>query len=330
MSFIKHPFANYPFNEKQLDADIKTLIKELDFYNTSRKIGKVIADKNITDANNLLCWAYFEWMDAMATEADEDIVSCGEAALAIISDILAQTPDHKPSLKLKNYIDKQIARVHKVNKQYEKFKKIPIDQLTLEQVKDYAYFLGDFKTDKDSKQIEYQLWERLYNEQPDQYTYYHPEAKRDMEVYGNRYFNLNRMAHVLWEGLGQYEAARPLLWQLINWSDIKDVSQYSFGIDGAIKSLAFEAIEKEDANEFIRLINTLESKYQEISNYKKDNKYPIIPSSELIELIRFGLKSNHKATLVYLLLILTNNKYFTTKDTDAIALIDKAKAMVNQ
>jgi hypothetical protein len=74
------------------------LIKELDFYKTAREIQRIIIQKDLVDANTHLCRAYFEWMDAMATELDSDILSFGASALAITKDILTKDPEHKPTL----------------------------------------------------------------------------------------------------------------------------------------------------------------------------------------------------------------------------------------
>lgn len=247
-----HPFEKYPFDVKKLPAAISREVAHFDFYTTSRAIEKAIVTDNLSDANTLLCWAYFVWIDAMALQTGAEILSSGESALKIIAGILEKESGHKPSLKLQKFINDEIKQVHKANKWYDKFHDKPIQSLSLEEAEDFALFLSDCANDEKFKEKEYQLWLRLYNEKPD----------------SSRFYNLCRVASVLWRDLKRFEEARPLLWQVINWPSVKDAAVYSYNISNAIQYLLLEAADKRDEPEFIRLTELMISKFGELNEYR--------------------------------------------------------------
>lgn len=257
-----HPFEKYPFDVKKLPAGIRQEVERFDFYTTSRAIEKSIVSDNLSDSNTLLCWAYFVWIDAMALQTGAEILSSGEDALKIITEILGKEPGHKPSLKLQKYINDEIKKVHKANKWYDKFHDTPIESLSLKEAEDFAFFLSDCANDEKFKEKEYQLWQRLYNEKPDVYS------TAVKEFYGFKFYYLCRISNVLWRDLGRFEEARPLLWQIINWPSVKDAELYSYNISSAIQLLMLEAVEKRDEAEFIRLTELMISKFAELNQYR--------------------------------------------------------------
>ncbi|RPE08914.1 hypothetical protein EGT74_18015 [Chitinophaga lutea] len=261
-----HPFDKYPFDVKKLPSGIRRAVEDFDFYSTSSAIGKIIAQDNLGDSNSLLCWAYYVWIDAMEMQTGAEILSCGESALKIIAEILEKEPGHKPSLKLQKYINGEIKKVYKANKWYDKFHDTPIESLSLKEVEDFAYFLSDCANDGKFKEKEYRLWQRLYDEKPDTSL-----NERTGELYyGFKFYYLCRISNVLWRDLKKFEEARPLLWQVINWPSVKDAELYSYNISNAIQLLMLEAIEQNNAPEFVRLTELMISKFGEINQYRSE------------------------------------------------------------
>jgi len=333
MSNIKHPFASYPFEEEKLDPVIQQLIKHLDFYKTAGEIQRIIIQKDLTDTNTHLCWAYFEWIDAMATELDSDILSFGTSALAIIQEILAKDPEHKPTLKLKKYIEKAIDKIHKANKKFEKFNKVPLESLSLDDVSDFAWFLTENKHDKASKEIELKLWTRLYQEKPDTYVKKGTGFQKDMEYYGMNYYYLFHIAQVLWEGLGRYEEGRPILWKLINWENPKDVNQNNWTTP-CIILLLFEAIDKNDQKEFSRLLRYQESKYHAMNAYRRSienpkDMIPITTDENIGKLLTFALEVNEREAIKYILDSMCTEKEFVIANPEVRKTVDLARSIVD-
>lgn len=332
MSNIRHPFASYPFNEKKLDPALRELIEHLVFYKTAREIHRIIIQKNLTDSNTHLCWAYFEWMDAMATELDSEILSCGESALAIIEDILTKDPEHKPTQKLKKYIEKEVNKIHKANKKFEKFNKVPLESLSLSDVSDFAWFLMENKRDKASKEIELKLWTRLYEEKPDTSVMKgEDDDKPDIHFHGSKYYCLFFIARVLWEGLDRYEEARPILWKLIDWDKPEDVDLYNW-TTSCLLFLLFESIEKNDQKEFSRLLQYSERKYLEINTYRKsigksDDVIPIVYEPDLGKLLTFALEINDREAIKYILDSMCTEKEFVIAIPEVKKMIALARAL---
>ncbi|MBK7884829.1 MAG: hypothetical protein IPJ81_14365 [Chitinophagaceae bacterium] len=315
----------YPFEQSTLDKDIKSLLKNPESYTTPTEIKRIIVQKNLTDANSNMCWAYFEWMDGLVIDNEAEMIWQGQTAL----NILNKNPNHKPSIKLKEFIEKEMEKAQeKVDNKLKEFSKIPLHSLTLEQAADYAYYLGDFKSDRESKEIEYQLWMRLYKEKPD--TYF--DKNFNEEFFGYKYYNLQRAAIVLWKDLHKYEEARPLFWQLINWKNMKDVNLYNFATP-LISHLAIEAIQQKNTNEFIKLVRLLQEKFNEINKYR-DRKFlkkkagPIMPSDVSGQLLEYALEINNKEVIRYIVTTLLTEKYGVIEDKRLKDNIAKAKAIV--
>eukprot|EP01133_Synstelium_polycarpum_P012569 gene12569-14749_t len=237
-----HPFEKYPFDLKTLDKEIVREIEQLNFYTTVVKIEKIMEEKDLKDTNTLLCWAYFEWLDAMAMKTGGEILSCGEKALNIIDGILEKEPGHKGSLKLKN--------------------------LALKEVEDFACFLSDCANDAKFKEKEYQLWQRLYQEKPDTHKVIRDGIQIGKEYYGFKFYYLCRMADVLWQDLKKFEQARPMLWEIINWPEIKDAELYTYNQFSAGEKLLLEAVAQQNKAEFIRLTELMILKFKAINTYR--------------------------------------------------------------
>lgn len=266
-----HPFNKYPFDLKKLTAAIRQEVEDFDFYKTSRAIEKQIVLDNLSDPNTLLCWAYFVWIDAMAMQTGAEILSSGESALQIIAGILEKDPQNKPTLKLQKYINDEIKKVHKANKWFDKYHSIPVESLSLKEAEDFAYFLSDCANDEKFKDKEYRLWLRLYNEKPDVYQVERDGVPTGKEYYGFKFYYLCRLSNVLWQDLKRFEEARPLLWQVINWPNVRDAELYSYNISNAIELLMLESIEKRDEAEFIKLTGLLIEKFGEINKYRSNH-----------------------------------------------------------
>jgi hypothetical protein len=263
-----HPFEKYPFDLKTLDKEIVREIEQLNFYTTVVKIEKIMEEKDLKDTNTLLCWAYFEWLDAMAMKTGGEILSCGEKALNIIDGILEKEPGHKGSVKLKKYIETEIKQVHKANKWFDKYHHIPIESLALKEVEDFACFLSDCANDAKFKEKEYQLWQRLYQEKPDTHKVIRDGIQIGKEYYGFKFYYLCRMADVLWQDLKKFELARPMLWEIINWPQIKDAELYTYNQSSAGEKLLLEAVEQQNKSEFIRLTELMILKFKAINTYR--------------------------------------------------------------
>jgi hypothetical protein len=318
----------YPFEQSTLDKDIKSLLKNPESYTTPTEIERIIVQKNLTDANSNLCWAYFEWMDALVIDSEAEVIWQGQKALNILNTILEKDPTNEPSIKLKKYIENEMDKAQeKANKKLEKFSRIALKSLSLEQAKDFVIYLSDFKSDKDSKEIEYKLWMRLYNEQPD--TYF--DKNLNEEFFGHKYYNLGNAAGVLWKDLHRYEEARPLFWQLINWKNMKDVDLYKSNIVVPIQRLAVEAIQQKNTSEFIKLIRLLQTKFHAINKYRgslKEKANPIMPDDVSGQLLEYALEINNKEMIGYIVNTLLTEKYGIIKDKKLKDNITKAKAIV--
>ncbi len=292
-----HPFEKYPFDLRKLPAAIREEVEQFDFYSTSRAIEKIIAHDNLEDANTLLCWAYFVWIDAMAMQTGAEILSSGESALQIIAGILEKEPGHKPSLKLQKYIDGEMKKVHKANKWYDKFHDIPVARLSLKEAEDFAFFLSDCANDGKFKEKEYQLWERLYKERPDTYQ----DERSGETYYAFNFYYLCRMANVLWRDLKKHEEARPLLWQIINWPHVKDAELYPYNISNAIQWLMLEAVEQRNAPEFGKLTDLMISKQEAINAYRVSiGKQPlklIVREEPAGKILQFALDTGNAANI---------------------------------
>lgn len=322
-----HPFEKYPFDVKKLSAGIRQEVERFDFYTTSRAIEKSIVSDNLSDSNTLLCWAYFVWIDAMALQTGAEILSSGEDALKIITEILGKEPGHKPSLKLQKYINDEIKKVHKANKWYDKFHDTPIESLSLKEAEDFAFFLSDCANDERFKEKEYQLWQRLYNEKPD----VHSTAVK--EFYGFKFYYLCRISNVLWRDLGRFEEARPLLWQIINWPSVKDAELYSYNISSAIQLLMLEAVEKRDEAEFIRLTELMISKFAELNQYRaslsKGELTLIIREVPAGKFLQFALEIGNMANIRSIMDNFFAGEVIFIRDGRIKEDMNKAKALIS-
>lgn len=319
-----HPFHELPFDIEKLDIDIQKSIKEFDYYSTSNEIERIIEEKQLTDANSLLSLAYYNWLDAMATENDGDIVDFGGRALAILNTILVKEPQHKSAIKLKKYIEKRIEKVKRAAKKLDKFYKIPIEELSIEQAKDFAYALSDFKTDKISKELECKLWIRLYDETPEY---------EDFDKYGLKFYYLCRITDVLWTDLKQIEAARAYINTVINWKTLRDIERYTVQYYRNVGYLMVEAIENNNSQQFLHYIEILKQKCFEMTTIKKyDWQYyaPLFSEETTCKILQYALQLQDKDLVKYILEeMILKQEYVIPKEKDFKEAIKEAKCFLN-
>ena len=317
-----HPFEELPFDIQKLDIDIQKSIEEFDYYSTSNEIEWIIVEKELTDSNSLLCLAYYNWLDAM--DNDGDIVSFGGRALKIIDTIIEKEPKHKSALKLKKYIEKRIDKVKKATKKLDKFYKIPVENLSLEQAQDFASALSNFKTDKISKELECKLWIRLYNETPEY---------EDFDNYGLKFYYLCRITHVLWTDLKQIEAAREYINTVINWKALRDIERYTVQYYRNVGYLIVEAIENNNAEEFINYIEILKQKCIKLTNTKiYDWQYyaPLFSEETTCKILHYALKLQDKDLVRYILEeMIVKQEYVIPKQNEFKEVIKEAKRFLN-
>lgn len=327
-----HPFDKYPFDLKKLPPAIRAEVENFEFYKTSLAIEKQIALDNLSDPNTLLCWAYFVWMDAMAMQTGAEILSNGESALKIITGILEKDPQNKPSLKLQKYINGEIKKVHKANKWFDKYHNVPIESLSLEEVEEFAYFLSDCANDERFKDKEYRLWLRLYNEKPDVHQEERNGVLAGKEYYGFKFYYLCRLSNVLWEDLRRFEEARPLLWQVINWPNVKDAELYSYNISTAIQYLMLESIEKRDEAEFVRLTELMIEKFGEINQYRsscgKSELTLIIREVSAGKILQFALDIGNVSNIRSIMEHFFASQHVVIKDATVKSNMKKARELI--
>lgn len=317
-----HPFEELPFNIEKIDIDIQKAIEEFDYYSTSNEIERIIEEKQLTDSNSLLCLAYYNWLDAM--DNDGDIVSFGGGSLKIIDTIIEKEPKHKAALKLKKYIEKRIEKVKKAAKKLDKFYKIPVENLSLEQAKDFAFAISDFKTDKTSKELECNLWIRLYNETPEY---------EDFDKYGLKFYYLCRITSVLWKDLKENETAREYINKVINWKTVRDIERYDVQYYRNVGYLIVEAIENNNVEGFINYIDILKQKCLEMTVIKKyDWEYyaPIFSEETTCKILQYALQLQDKDLVKYIVEeMIEKQKYVIPKQKEFKEAIKVAKCFLN-
>jgi hypothetical protein len=229
-------------------------------YRTSETLEKILEEERLEDPDSKHCLAVCLWKDADATEFDEDYVSFGAEAEALLAEILAQEPTHAPSVKLCKKIASRVKKAQKAIDKLAAFEEVPEQELSLDEANEFAYFLSDNRSDPASKRKEHRLWMRLHEEKPDVVT----SVDSDLVFIGHKFFYLGHAALALWES-GDRKDALPLFDRLLTWPVDDDLREYDNVLSGLYELRLLEDVELDDRAAFDARIQQTKEHFERLN-----------------------------------------------------------------
>ncbi len=283
-------------------------------YRTSERLEKILEEERLEDADSQHCLALSLWKDADATEFDEDYVSFGADADAVLAQILKRQPSHAPSVKLRKKIASRVKKAQKAIDKLAAFEKVPIDELSLIEVNQFAFFLANNRSDPKSKHKEYRLWMRLHEEKPDVTKSEHG----DMEFIGHKFFHLGHAAMALWES-GDRKDAGPLFERLLSWPAEADLKEYDNVLSGLYELQLLEDVDLDDRAGFeARILRVKE-------HFDRLNKPLYFADTSADRLLTYAMTTIDRPSLRVIVEVLFEDRSARSMSKDLRALLAKAR-----
>lgn len=283
-------------------------------YQTSERLEKILEEERLEDADSQHCLALSLWMDADATEFDEDYVSFGADADAVLAQILERQPSHAPSVKLRKKIASRVKKAQKAIDKLAAFEKVPVEELSLIEVNRFAFFLANNRSDPKSKRTEYRLWMRLHEEKPDVTKSEHG----DMEFIGHKFFHLGHAAQALWKS-GDRKDALPLFERLQSWPVDADVKEYNNVLAGLYElQLLDDADQDERARFEARVLETKE-------RFDRLNKPLYFANTSADRLLTYAMETVDRASLRVIVEVLFEDRSARSMSKEVRGLLAAAR-----
>ena len=294
-----------PYDPRKLSPELRAALTPYAAYRTTARLRALLEPDAAPPAEALVCLAWLEWSDALATDFDEDVIQSGGVALAELARARALEPTHAGALGLERVISRRIKAARREIKKVEKLASVPEDTLSLEDAKELVFVILDNAHASPALLLKaHRLATRLVREHPDVTQGSRPIGTPG-EFHGHTYYHSGQAASALWRA-GEREAARPLLWALIAWPVARDARLYDFCLGDSLASLMLEAVEQGDPAELSRLLLELQSRFGDIGREVSGKQLAsgtvltVLPDAVCDRLLTFGAERCAPAALAVL------------------------------